>query len=620
MLRKVILFGLIIALAVVFGFVSFHYSPADAVALVLHYGYWQILTVVVLFAVCLVRSVRSDVRAAAASWRAWIGPAALVLAATAFMHVHEKHEFKIVMDEVVLQDTAMRMHFEREAGAMVRGYELAGNFTAAHVYVDKRPLFFPFLLSLAHDVSGYRIENAFYLNGVISVVFMALVFLVGRRLGGTAAGMAAVLLVATIPLVHQNVAGSGFELLNLVMILATILLGMRYAEQPAGTDRLGAFVLAGILLAQTRYESALFILPVGLVILYVWWRERRVDLAWPVMVAPLLLVIVPLHFNVFKVVNASWQLSDGPGADTPFSPRFFYDNVGHAMNFFLCTDGSQGNSLLVSLVGVAGVGFFVLTLYREHREIFRAQPALAVFCLFVLALLLHTLLMLCYFWGQFDDPIIRRLSLPSNLLCVLAFVFVFPRLVAHPRRWGALMIVTGFFLLGFTVPSVAMHRYTQENYAARTNAWLSGFIDRLGDDTVLAIDSTSGLQWFIHRKSCVALEAVAGRPEAYAFHFKNHSFQHYYIIQRMGADFDRGIRYPTADDDVGDGFKLELVEEKSFSPVYYIRISSVVGVDEAKLKAWSSRRKQAVQLTPAMKSAIKKSDSDAIERWFKLLP
>lgn len=620
MFRKVILFGLIIALAIVFGFVSYHEAPAEAVDLVRRFGYWQILTVAALFAVCLVRSLRLDLRIAIGAGRTWIGPALLVLAVTGFLHVHERHEFKIVMDEVVLQDTAMRMHFEREAAALVRGYDFAGNFTALHVYVDKRPLFFPFLLSLAHDLTGYRVANVFYVNAVISVLFIGLVFLVGRRLGGVVAGVAGALLVASIPLVHQNATGSGFELLNLVMILATVWLGMRYAERPDDTDRFGAFVLAGILLAQTRYESALFIVPVGLVILHVWWRQRRVDLAWPVLVAPLLLVIVPLHFNVFKVVSATWQLADGPGANTPFSPRFFYDNVGHAMNFFLSTDGSQGNSLLVSVLGAAGVGFFVLTLYREYREIFRERPAQAVFCIFVLGLLVHTGLMLCYFWGQFDDPIIRRLSLPANLLCVLAFIFVYPQLVPHPARWRGLLAVTGFCLLSFTVPSVAMHRYAQENFAARTNAWLSGFIDRLGDDTALAIDSGSGLQWFIHRKSSVAVDAVVGRPDAYIFHFKNHSFQHYFVVQRMGADFDRGLRYPTMDDDMGDGFQLELAAERAFSPVYYIRISRVIGVNEEKIKTWIARRKKAGQLTPTMKAAIKKGDSDAIDRWFRLLP
>ncbi len=619
MLRKSILFGLIAALAVVFGFVSYRHAPAEAVMLVKKYGYWQILLVTVLFTLCAVRSLRAEVAAGWKSWRIWAGPVALVLAGSVFLHIQERHEFKMVMDEVVLQDTALRMHFAREAAATVRGYDLAGNFTALQVYVDKRPLFFPFLLSVLHDLTGYRVSNAFVLNGLLTVVFVALVFLVGRRLAGRPAGVAAVLLVVSIPLVHQNVASSGFELLNLVMIVATLWFGMRYVERP-DTDRLGAFVLAGILLAQTRYESALFILPVGVVILYQWWRQRAVDLSWPVLVAPLLLVIVPLHFNVFKITTATWQLNDGPGSDTPFSPRFFYDNVAHALNFFLATDGSQPNSLLVSVLGVVGVAFFVLVLYREHRALFRQQAAQAVFCIFMLGLMLHTVLMLCYFWGQFDDIIIRRLSLPSHLLLILTFLFVFPRLVSHRSRWQWLLAITGVFIIGFTLPSVAMHRYSQENFAARTNTWLSDFIDGLGDDTALAVDGGSGLQWFIHRKSSIPVDTLARSPENYAFHFRNHSFNHFFVVQRIGVDYDKGILLPSIDDDLGDGVTLELVAEKTFSPVYRIRISRVTAIDEAKLKAWAKRRGTAVPITPQLKSTIQKSDSGAIDRWFKMLP
>jgi hypothetical protein len=620
MVRKALLFGLISAFAVVFGFVTFRNDPEAAVLLIKQAGYWQILALALLFAACLGRSLAGEVRALAAHWRAWAWAAMFVVGAAAFLHLQSRHEFKIVMDEVVLQDTAMRMHFHREAAAVVRGYDLAGNFTALNVYVDKRPLFFPFLLSLVHDLTGYRVVNAFWLNAVLSLALVGLAYLVGRRLGGTPAGVAGVLLLVSVPLVHQNATGSGFDQLNLVMILATLWLGMRYAERP-GTDRLGAFVFAGILLAQTRYESALFILPVGGVILYTWWRERAIDLSWPVMVAPLALVIVPLHFNVFKVAAAAWQLGDGPGADTPFSFRFFYDNIGHAMNFFLCTDGSEPNSLLVSVLGTAGVGFFVLTLYREHRDIFRARPAQAVFCIFVLALLVHTLLMLCYFWGQFDDPVIRRLSLPSNLLLVLAFLFVYPRLVAHPARWRGLIVASGLFVLGFTVPAVAMHRYDQENFAARTNAWLSDFIDGLGDDSALAIDTSSGLQWLVHRKSSIAVDAVVNHPDKFIFHFRNLSFRHFFVVQRMGADFEHGTRFPSADDDVGDGFQLETVAERTFSPVYHIRVSRVVSIDEQKIEAWAALRgKKTMTLTPEMKSAIKRSDSDAIDHWFKMLP
>ena len=617
--KKATLFGLIVALAVVLGFVSFRQMPLDAIALVQWLGYWQMLLATGVFAFCLWRSLRADFRAGLAGWRAGVTPVVMVLAVTAFLHVQERHEFKIAMDEIVLEDTAMRMHFTRQADAMLRGYELAGNFSALQAFVDKRPLFFPFLLSLTHDLTGYRVGNVFVLNALLSLAFIGLVFLVGRRLGGAPAGYAGVLLVATIPLVHQNVTGGGFELLNLVMILATLWLGMRWAERP-DTARLGAFVLASILLAQTRYESALFIVPTGLVILYVWWRQRAVDLAWPILVAPLFLVILPLHFNVFRVVQATWQLNDVPGAAVPFSPAYFYENVGHALNFFLSTDGYQPNSLLVSLLGAAGVGFFVLVLYRDHRDIFRARPAEAVFCLFTLGLIAHGVVMLCYFWGHFDDPIIRRLSLPAHLLFVLSFLFIYPRLVAHRARWAGLMVATVAYIFACTIPVTAIHRYTQENFAARTNAWLSEFIDQLGDQPALAIDNGAALQWLIHRKASIAVDAIVQRPEAYLFHFKNHSFNPFLAVQRVGVDFNTGTRFPTMDDDLGDGFQLETVAEISFSPVYHVRISRVVSVDEAKVKAWAQRRGKAVQLTPEIKAIIGKSDAAAIDRWFKMLP
>jgi hypothetical protein len=203
---------------------------------------------------------------------------------------------------------------------------------------------------------------------------------------------------------------------------------------------------------------------------------------------------------------------------------------------------------------------------------------------------------------------------------VLSFLFIYPRLVAHRARWSGLMVATVAYIFACTVPVTAMHRYTQENYAARTNAWLSGYIDGLGEQPALAIDNGAALQWLIHRKASIAVDAIVQRPEAYLFHFRNHSFSPFLAVQRVGVDFATGTRFPTMDDDLGDGFQLETVAEKSFSPVYHIRISRVVSVDEAKVKAWAQRRGKAVQLTPEIKAIIGKSDAAAVDRWFKMLP
>ncbi len=615
MFKRTILLALIILLSLVLGFVTF--TPPQAVNIVRHGGYWMVLLAFALFGWYFLVSLRD-------SWtqwrdiRGWWRAGLLVLGATAMLHLHEQHEFKIVADEVVLSSTAMQMHFERQAAVIVRGYDYAGNFTPLNVYVDKRPLFFPFLLSLVHDLVGYRVANVFVLNGLLSLALTALFYLIGRRLDGPLAGAAAVLLLCSVPLVAQNATGGGFELLNMVMIVLTCWLGLRYAEQP-GTVRLCAFVLAGVLLAQVRYESALFILPVGATVFYVWWHERRADLPWPLIFTPLLLLLLPLQHNVFNLSQAIWQLNDVAGATQPFGPQYFYDNVGHAMNFFLSFDGTQPSSWLVAILGTLGVGFFVLTLYKHHREIFTLEPATAVFCIFLIGLIVHTGLMLCYFWGHWDDPIIRRLSLPAHMLLIFAFIFVLPRLTSHRLRWPVLIGTVLAYVVGVTVPVSAMHRFSQENFAARTTNWVGGYIRALGPKSVLAIDNNTGPLWFLYHKSCINPVALSLRPEAFLYHYRRHSFDEIIVVQRVGFDLAANRRFVSVVDEVGPGIQLELMEEKAYAPTYLVRISRVVGVDEAKLLAWAKEHKKLAEdkkLTPIPVTV----DASQLADWLRQLP
>ncbi len=616
MQKRFLLLALIALLAIILGFFSF--GSVRAVWMVKEVGYWLILASTCLFGFYLTRSLRGGLRGW--TWAEWRWPVVVIALAAVFLHIHERHEFKIVMDEVVLQATAMDMHFDRQASASVKAYDFGGNFISFKIYVDKRPLFFPFLLSTVHDLTGYRVENVFWLNGALSLVLTTLTYLVGRRVGGLWAGVVAVLLLISVPLVNQNAVGGGFELLNLTMIVCTLWLGMRHAEAPSD-DRLSAFLLSGILLAQVRYESVLFLLPVGVTILYVWWHQRTVKLPWALIFAPLLLVVYPWQYNVFKLADVTWQLNDIEGAAKPFGVQYFYDNVGHALNFFLCFDGSQPSSWWLGILGAFGVGFFGLMLYKEHRTIFVSSPVLAVLSIFLIGLILHTVFMLCYFWGRWDDPLIRRLSLPAHLLLIFALVYVFPRLIFHRRAWQVLTGATLLYIWGVTVPVSARHCYTQENFAARTNNWVSDYITQhLDGKRVLAIDGNEGLQWIIHRQSSIMPAMVADESEKYLFHYKNHSFDDYLVVQRWGVDVKNQSRYLSVEDDLGDAFKLELIDEKAFSPIYVLRLSRVLGVDEAKLKAWKTKREKIVPLPASAKAAIRESDAENLSLWLKQLP
>src|SRR5262249_54655172 len=144
-------------------------------------------------------------------------------------------------------------------------YDLQGIFELMGGLVDKRPLFFPFLVSILHDATGYRPENPFYLNAILTWVLLGLSYLGGRALGGWRAGLLAAMWWITLPLLGQNARGGGFELLNIVMIILTALASGIYYQRRDATSMI-AMIYSGILLAQTRYESPLFLLPVAVVL------------------------------------------------------------------------------------------------------------------------------------------------------------------------------------------------------------------------------------------------------------------------------------------------------------------------------------------------------------------
>jgi hypothetical protein len=91
-------------------------------------------------------------------------------------------------------------------------------------------------------------------------------------------------------------------------------------------------------------------------------------------------------------------------------------------------------------------------------------------------------------------------------------------------------------------------------------------------------------------------------------------------VQRYGIDFDAHRYYVTVEDDLGDGFKLETIDQRALSPVYIVRLSRVVAIDEEKIKAWQQRHAKTVELTLTQKAELKKQDADRLSTWLNKLP
>jgi hypothetical protein len=495
-----------------------------------------------------------------------------------------------------------------------RGNDTHGVFVIVEGVLDKRPLLFPFLESIVHDLAGYRPENAFVLNGMLTFVFLGLVNATGRMLSGRIAGWIGVALFAGLPLLGQNATGGGFELLNIVMILATLLLGARFIAR-RDDDSFVALVYSALLLAQVRYESPLFVVPVVAIVLLVWWREARAILPWPVLVAPVLAVHCALHNRIFDARASAWQLQSKPGYEHPFSLAYIPDNVVHAMGFFFGKPTDQPNSYLLSALGSVAILFMVLLAVKRLRTLPTESPISIATVFFMVGFALHFGLMMCYFWGHFDDPVIRRLSLPTCLWMVVSVMAVlqqFPR----PAVGRVLLGLAVLAAVVQGVPSMAAHAYNQEYLAGLETAWRRKFIADQPRKDYLMLDNDSIL-WIAHQISSTPIESALNRRSSLEFYMRNHAFSNMYVFQRFTVDADTGKLTIREGDDVGPNYVLETVREESLQLLTLTRISRIKEIRDGAAAVTGPTPDRTV---PKDRDEIEKERQAYFENFLKQLP
>ena len=490
---------------------------------------------------------------------------------------HEPFGFKIIMDEIMLLGTSMSLHFDKLVRVPLRGHDLQGAFVIVDGFVDKRPDFFPFLLSLVHDVTGYRPENAFALNAALAFVLLVLVYALGRTTAGRWPAVVAVLLFSGLPLLAQNATGGGFDLLNLVMIALTLWLAQRFVVTREPPE-LSALCLATVLLAQTRYESAFYVVPCAALILWAWWRERRLVFSWAAAFAPLLLLPVPWHMSGFSQNGGAWELGSQPNRTGPVALAYVADNLRHAFAFFFDPTGAQPNSMLFSALGVAAGAGLVVRLGRRRgaREI-AADPPVVARAVFLWALIAQFAFLMVYFWGQFDDPVIARLSLPTHLLFLLALWWVIPATRTGRKIWMGIAGLAVVQLWCASIPAMAAHAYTLQNVQSREVAWRREFIAQRPGRNFLVIDPFS-IVWLVHQVSSTTPAQALRQPEAIAFHLRSRSFANVFVFQRFEIDPATGRAHVRPEFDLGEIFALEPVEERRLQPYSVSRISRVIAV------------------------------------------
>ncbi len=558
------------------GYVAVPSIPAGH--MIISWGYYYILAVFSGFAFFAARLARSR----AEVWRGWVRRPGIAGAAIAggllFAVWSDPFKHKILFDEYVIQGTAYEMHVTKQVSTILRAYDINGTWLSIDTFLDKRPYFFPFLVSLLHDFTGYRIANLFALNVACAGALLGLLYWFSREIAGRGPAILSVALMATMPLFGQNATGAGMDLHNLTMIALVACLGVLYLRAPSD-DRLSLLVLGAVLLTESRYESVIFIFPVAFVVAAGWLRAGRVLLPWPVVVAPLLLVPYAWHSRVLAATPLFWQLQDGQ--TSAFGWSNIVNNLRGDFGFLFNLGTSLSNSWYLSLLGFAGLAWLpVLAWSRRRGAPGPLRPAALVGLAFGAGVAGHFCVLLFYWWARFDDLMASRFALP---MC-LAFAVLAAALVAwlQERRVPALKIAAaglGVWMLTGGLPAMARRTYTDENLAMQELDWEHQIIEsRPGP--VLLISNKSTIPFVLWHIEAIISAVGSQRGEQIRYHMGQGTFKEVLVAQAIRPTSANGDFGVDPDDRMPAGYHLETIAEKRFG-ARLARLSRIVFIDPA---------------------------------------
>ncbi len=576
--RRLLLFALCGAAAVYIGYLAVPAVPAGH--MIILGGYYYILGVFSLFVFYALRLARSR-SAVIKSWIRRPGAAGIAIACGVLFAVwSDSFKHKILFDEYVIQGTAYTMHATKQVSTILRAYTIAGTWQTIDFFLDKRPYFFPFLVSLLHDFTGYRIANLFALNVALAGALLGLLYWFAREVAGRLPAILAVALMATLPLFGQNATGAGMDLHNLTMIALVACLSVLYLRAPSD-DRLSLLVLSSVLLTESRYESVIFVLPVALIVGAGWVRAQRVILPWPVVMAPLLLIPYAWHSRVLAAEPIFWQLQAGQTSAFGFSN--IVNNLDGDLAFLFNFRSTElANSWYLSILGVAGLGWAGLSLVRWLRRRPRPELPAAVFvgAAFGAGVAAHFAVTLFYWWARFDDLQASRFSLP---LC-LTFAVLAAALARglSDRGVPALRLAAiglGIWMLTGGMPAMARRLYTDENLAMQEIDWEHAIIEsRPGP--VLMISNKSTIPFILWHIEAVISAVGAQKGEQIRYHMGQGTFKDVLVSQALrptSKDGDFGV---DPDDLMPPSYHLQTIAEKRFG-TRIARLSRIVSIDPA---------------------------------------
>ncbi len=494
--------------------------------------------------------------------RHWV-PLAAALGMT-FMAVNSvPSQFRVLSDETNLLGVSQSMLYHKTAFNSTQQKRYYGAMQPISFELEKRPLVFPFIVHLVHLVRGYSPQNAFVLNAGVYFALLALVGIAVKTNVGSVAAVATIVLVGAHPLVVTTARSGGFDLLATFLTALSFVLAYLHMREPS-PRRLAVLFATLLVFAQVRYESAIYIVVIGLCLIilgYAPWRYISAHIGLYV-AAPLLML--PLFVQRILMPH---PYENGPGV-AAFGYEHFRKFIRRFGEAQLDLGFLQPHVPILYWLAVPAL---ILLAFRFVRR--RRAPESRTECHWVfmasLALLVSHGLVFSYYFGDFTHPASARFYLNLSVLVALLPVGLhqcLPALITPAR-----LLVGAIALAVLYHPVSVAGRFTATQTLWRESELEWQFLERRGDPNVLVVTSRPG-QFTALNYGAVNFGYAQGNAASLLLELRRRLYSDILVFQRISYDTEN----PVPDDQLGSMFRLQSVVERQSSATEFVRISRVV--------------------------------------------
>jgi len=478
--------------------------------------------------------------------------------------------FRIFADETNLMNMAFAMYDQRSFSQPYGMFEEESFQTLTRAW-GKRPLFYPFVVSLAHTFLGYSADNGFVVNAVSGFLCLFLMYFILQRWFTRFHGVVGMMLLASFPLYVLCMTSGGYEILNMLFLLLVFLVLDSFLVSRQSHD-VELLCLSLVLLAQIRYESILLTLClIPLALCYV--RKPQInDLTFRSVLVPL--TYLPILWQRMTHLHAI-TLMPVPGDPVPrgqgaFSIHALLRNLDHNLDFFLGTESRFGMIPMLLFASLAGLAYGLYRLFRRGRT---GDARIIGLCIAgALTLMGHVLIIFSYYYGDLTRYIAMRLGIVFIPFIVCAAVLLLEAMPMKRHFWRACLSVGCAALIVFYWPIAGKNEATGWTPESREYRMALSFLNEsYGNANVLVFAAFPG-NYIIHRRGAVTF-GYANVNHAYLLRqLREHRIRDIIAIQQ--------IRYsdhlPREITELKPVYKLAHLFEAKLSSRWYVRLSKVM--------------------------------------------